>query len=214
MNRSARPEERSQSRIDGVVTALVTDNDDPKNMGRVRLTYPWRDDTGKSGWVRVATTMAGPNRGTFFVPEVDDEVLVAFENGDIHHPYVLGALWNGVDEPPYDNSGGGNDVRMVKSKSGHTITFDDTEDAERIEIETGGGHRIVLDDASSGARIELSDGDAQNKLTFDAGKGEVELVAATTLRLSAPAVEFASDGNLTVEAGGVLTLNGSLVKLN
>jgi uncharacterized protein (DUF2345 family) len=103
---------------------------------------------------------------------------------------------------------------MIKSKSGHTITFDDTEDAERIEIETGGGHRIVLDDSSSGARIELSDENAQNKLTFDAGKGEVELVAATTLRLSAPAVEFASDGNLTVEAGGVLTLNGSLVKLN
>ncbi len=86
--------ESRNSRINGVVIGIVTNNNDPQGMGRVRVRFPWRGDDDESYWARVATMMAGKDRGTFFLPEVDDEVLVAFDHGDINHPYVIGALWN------------------------------------------------------------------------------------------------------------------------
>src|SRR3972149_536693 len=86
--------------ISGVVPGIVTNNQDPDGLGRVKIKFPWLSDDNETDWVRIATLMAGGQRGGFFLPEVGDEVLVAFEHGDINHPYVIGALWNGVDKPP------------------------------------------------------------------------------------------------------------------
>lgn len=198
---------------DGVTVGVVVDNTDPEGLGRVKLEFPVREGTGESYWARVAVPMAGDGRGTYFLPEVGDEVLVAFEAGDVHHPYVLGALWNGQQEPPADNADGENNVRTIRSRSGHEVRLDDTDGAETVEIRTGGGHTVTLDDSGGSERITLTDSSGQNSVTL-AGDGTVSVEAGATLSLSAPTVELKGDGNVTVEAGGVLTLKGGVVRIN
>jgi uncharacterized protein involved in type VI secretion and phage assembly len=218
-----------------VWAAVVTDNVDPEKLGRVKVTYPWRDADDESYWARVAVPMAGPERGTYFLPEVDDEVLVAFENGDIHYPYVLGALWNGTDKPPEDNASEANDVRVIRSRSGHELSFDDADGASKVELTTGGGHRLVLDDADGASTVELAtagghrltmddtagsesitmaDKSGANRVVLDTATSAVEVSAGGTLTVSAPVLELSGDGNVTVEAGGILTLKGGMVMIN
>ncbi|ETX05496.1 MAG: hypothetical protein ETSY2_22635, partial [Candidatus Entotheonella gemina] len=96
------------NRVYGMVVAGVTNNQDPEGLGRVKVKFPWLSDRDESHWARIAMPMAGPERGFYFLPEVDDEVLVAFEHGLIEWPYVLGALWNGKDTPPESNGDGEN----------------------------------------------------------------------------------------------------------
>jgi uncharacterized protein involved in type VI secretion and phage assembly len=115
-------------RVFGVVVGVVTNNQDPDKLGRVKVRFPWLSQDDESYWARIAVLMAGNNRGAWFLPEVDDEVLVAFEHGDVRMPYVLGALWNGVDAPPRDNSDGKNNQRVIRSRSGHELVFNDDSD--------------------------------------------------------------------------------------
>lgn len=132
-------------RMYGMVTATVTHLDDPGGQGRVRLSYPWLHEDSESTWARVVSPMAGPDRGMVFRPEVGDEVLVAFEHGDMRRPYVLGALWNGQDAMPEDRGADAdNDVRLIKSRSGHLIVFDDTDGSERITITDQSGNKVEL----------------------------------------------------------------------
>jgi uncharacterized protein involved in type VI secretion and phage assembly len=114
------------SRLFGVMVGIVTDNQDPEGLGRVRVRFPWLSQDDASHWARIAVGMAGKDRGMFFLPEVDDEVLVAFEHGRPEYAYVLGALWNGKDTPPTANADGKNNLRMLRSRSGHEIVLDDT----------------------------------------------------------------------------------------
>ena len=86
--------------VAGPVVGIVTNNEDPGGLGRVKLFLPWPSDENETDWARVCTPMAGKERGIFFLPEVEDEVLVVFEHGDPRRPVVLGGLWNGVDKPP------------------------------------------------------------------------------------------------------------------
>src|SRR5260370_25123428 len=88
------------SKIEGVVVGLVTDVNDPLRQGRIRVNFPWLEDQHQTDWVRIATAMAGDKRGTFFMPELQDEVLVAFEHNNPRMPYVIGFLCNGKDPPP------------------------------------------------------------------------------------------------------------------
>ena len=108
----------------GVAPATVTDISDPDGQGRVQVTLPWCPDSGGGryeAWARIATLFAGSDRGSWFIPDVGDEVLVAFEHGDPARPYVLGGLWNGSDSPP-ESASAQNNIKMIKSRSGVTIT--------------------------------------------------------------------------------------------
>nr|WP_264475075.1 phage baseplate assembly protein V [Salinirubrum litoreum] len=192
----------------GVTPAVVTDNEDPEGMGRVKLRIPRREGDDESDWARIAVPMAGGDRGTYFLPEVGDEVLVAFDASDPGEPYVVGALWNGEDAPPAANEGS-NDVRLIKSRSGHEIELDDASDGG-LRIETAGGHTVVLDDG--GGTVTVEDGNGTNSVTFESGG--LTLSSSTAVSVEAPQIDITSDGNLTVEAGGVLTLNGTLVTIN
>src|SRR5205085_12104872 len=89
-----------QEPINGVAVALVRENRDPSGLARVKVSFPWYSRPEDSFWARLATPMTGRNYGTYFLPDVKDEVLVAFERGDIRFPYVVGSLWNGTDKPP------------------------------------------------------------------------------------------------------------------
>jgi len=149
------------SRRYGVIDATVESVDDPDGEGRILVRFPRLSDDAQGFWAPVATLMAGAGRGSWFRPEVGDEVLVAFLQGDVQHPYVLGGMWNGEHQPPETDG----NKRTFKSKSGHLLTFDDTGGGERIEIRSQGGLKVVLDDAEpkielegGGRRIVMSEG--------------------------------------------------------
>jgi uncharacterized protein involved in type VI secretion and phage assembly len=140
----------------GAVVGVVSSIDDPDKQGRVRVQFPWLKEDLESRWARLVSFMAGGDRGAVFRPEVGDEVLVLFEHGDLRFPYVLGGLWNGKDAMPSERGGdSGNDVRLIKSRSGHTIVFDDTSGGEKITVsDKSGNHTIEL--SSSGVVIKSS----------------------------------------------------------
>lgn len=124
-----------KDRLYGVVIGIVTNNEDPANLGRVKVKFPWLSDDNESDWARVAVLMAGESRGTWFPPQIDDEVLVAFQHGDIRFPIVLGALWNGKDIPPTSDT----DVIQVVDKHGNMIELNENKiiihaDSRDIEI--------------------------------------------------------------------------------
>lgn len=117
--------------IPGVVIGVVKSLDDPDGLGRVKLEYPWMaEESPESNWARIAAPMAGPQRGFQFMPEEGDEVLVAFEQGEIRLPYIIGYLWNGEDNPPREEPS----QRTIQTVSGHVLEFDDTEGSEKISI--------------------------------------------------------------------------------
>jgi uncharacterized protein involved in type VI secretion and phage assembly len=207
-------EEARTRRINGVVVGIVTNNQDPDGMGRVKLEFPWLSDSNESYWARIATLMAGQDRGSFFLPEVGDEVLVAFEHGDINHPYVVGALWNGVDTPPETNSDGENNIRKMRSRSGHQITFDDTSNQEKVEILTNGGHQIVLDDSSGQEKLEIIDKTGSNSIKIDSVQNSIAIESALKLSIEAPMIEIKSSGTMTIQASATLTIKGALVQIN
>jgi len=135
------------SLVNGVVIGLVTNVNDPEKLGRIKVAFPWLDASFESDWIRIARLMAGNGRGSFFMPEVDDEALLAFEHGDVRFPYVIGFLWNGEDKPPADHVRD----RVLKSKNGHMIRFLDSTpaggDKGGIVIEDAHKNRITLSNA-------------------------------------------------------------------
>jgi uncharacterized protein involved in type VI secretion and phage assembly len=203
-------------RIEGIVLGIVTNNQDPEQVGRVKVKFPWLMDSDESYWARVATLMAGKDRGTFFLPEVGDEVLVAFDHGDINHPYVIGALWNGVDTPPETNADGKNTIRTIKSRSGHAIRFDDNDEQkqEKLEIKTNAGHTIVLDDSAGKEKIEIKDKTGNNKITIDSVQNSINIESAMQLKIKANMVEIEGTTSLTLKSNAVLTIQGLPVKIN
>lgn len=204
--------EASEGESDGLLTGLavgvVTDNQDPGNLARVRVRLPWHTGSDTSFWARSAMPMAGGDRGTFFLPEIGDEVLVAAEDGDPSHLYVLGMLWNGQQAPPASNDGA-NNIRLIKSRSGHTVRFNDDESAPEVEVKLADGKRLLLD----GERVVLSDGD-RNVITLTTSSGAIEISAGQQLTLKAANVAIEASAAMTVSSSGTLTLKGSIVQIN
>jgi len=132
-------------RIYGAVVGVVSSIDDPDGLGRVRVQFPWLKEDVESRWARLMSFMAGADRGGVFRPEVGDEVLVLFEHGDLRFPYVIGGVWNGRDAMPGERGGDGkNDIRLIKSRSGHTIVLDDTSGSEKITVTDKSGNSVEL----------------------------------------------------------------------
>jgi uncharacterized protein involved in type VI secretion and phage assembly len=140
----------------GVTIGVVTNNQDPDNLGRIKVKFPWLSDQQESAWARLLSPMAGKDRGFYCLPEVDDEVLVAFEHGQVEFPYILGSLWNGKDKPPGKNSDGKNNQRLIKSRSGHVIILDDTQGEEKIIIrDKTAKNEIVIDSKQNSMTIKV-----------------------------------------------------------
>ena len=210
-----RSEHDRARRINGVAVGVVTDNQDPEGLGRVKVRFPWLAEDSESTWSKMVTFMAGPERGAVFIPEVDDEVLVAFEQGDINFPYVIGALWNAQDIPPEANTDGSNNIRIIRSRSGHELVFnDDDSGGAKLEIRTSAGHQIILDDANGQETLEIRDKTGNNFIALDSTQNSVTIESAATLKISAQTIEIEAGANMTIKANGLLEINGSLVKLN
>lgn len=175
-----------QPRWYGVYPAIVEDNQDPDGQGRVKVRLPWSPDGSDAyaAWARLATTMAGDRRGTWFVPDVDDEVLVGFGGGHPDHPYVVGALWNGKDKAP-QSMDDKNAVKTIVSRKDIRITLDDTDGAVTLTLSTPGGRTVTL--ADGGSSIKLEDG---NGNSLEMAPSGVTLTAASKLTVNAPTVQI------------------------
>ena len=195
----------------GVAVGIVTNNKDPDGLGRVRVTFPWFSDENESAWARVTTLMAGKDRGVLFLPEVDDEVLVAFEQGDMRRPYVIGALWNGVDTLPKEFANDGkNNLRLIKSRSGHLIQLDDTDGSEKISvIDKAGKNSIVIDTRENTITITTD-----KDIVLKAPQGKISLDSKEIEIKSSAAIKVDAGSEMKVTASATLTLKGATVNIN
>lgn len=187
--------ERPLSRQLGVVPAVVTNTHDPKNWGRVKVKFPWLTEADESTWARVLSSGAGPDAGFFAVPDVGDEVFVAFEQGDFNFPLVLGGVWNGRHPlPPAAHKASASQKPQVRtwcSRTGHQITLFDTE--KKIEIKSAAGLTIILDDNGKNIIVQADN--------------EIQLKARGNMILEAGA-------NLDIKASGSVTVKGATIQLN
>lgn len=198
------------SRINGVVVGVVTNNQDPDGMGRVKVKFPWLSDADESTWARVAAPMAGKERGFYFLPEVDDEVLVVFEHGDMRFPYVLGALWNGKDAPPAANDDGKNNIRVIKSRSGHVIRLTDEDGKEKIEIiDKSEKNSVVFDTADNTITIT-----SEKDIVLSASKGVIKLDAKNVEIKSSADTKIESGAGMDVKASAAMKIKGQTVDIN
>jgi uncharacterized protein involved in type VI secretion and phage assembly len=199
----------------GVVTGKVLDVEDPASEGRVEVSLPWLPGDNHSFWAPVATLMSGDSRGSWFMPEVDDEVLVAFEHGNNDHPFVIGYLWNGKQTPPSD---GGSAVRRLKTVSGHVLEFHDEDGGHKILLKTAGGQEIELEDSGSKITIKTS-GSEQVELSPGTIKAST---ASTSVELddsAQSATVMAGGGTISMDTSGVnvshpLSLNITCINAN
>ncbi|HEX4980996.1 MAG TPA: VgrG-related protein, partial [Ilumatobacteraceae bacterium] len=203
----------------GVVVGVVTNVKDPEKLGRVKLKFPWLSDDFESNWARVCLPGAGKERGLFVVPEVDDEVLVVFEHGDVRMPYVLGGLYNGKDKPPAveycDQTDGKIKIRRWATTKGHQITISDYDDEDHILIKTKDNeYGIAI--SKSKDHIYLS---SKGKIVLD-GPGGIEIkggdvtVSGGKIKLEASGALEMKGASAKLEGTGETTIKGSVVKLN
>jgi uncharacterized protein involved in type VI secretion and phage assembly len=202
--------------IQGVVIGIVTNNQDPEKLGRVKVKFPWLSQADESAWARIAAPMAGNNRGAYFLPEVDDEVLVTFERGDLRFPYILGALWNGKDAPPEKNEDGGNHVRSIVSRSGHVIRLNDEDGKEKIEIiDKTKKNSIIFDTANNTIQITTD-----KDIKLSAPQGAIELNAKTIsikssadTKIEAQNLEIKSSADTKIEATAIEIKSSASTKI-
>jgi len=164
--------------IAGVVTGIVKSFDDPQGQGRIELEFRGLPDGQRSGWAPIAAPLAGKSRGMYFMPEKEDEVLVAFERGDFAHPFIVGQLWNGVDVPPETDP----ENRIILTPGKHTLRFEDGN--KKIVLQSAKGHEVVIDDSAQTLTVKSSAGqsmsidDSANSLTLMGGNRQIKMANA------------------------------------
>lgn len=183
----------------GVYPALVMDIKDPDGQGRIKVSLPWSPDGSGAryeAWARLSTLMGGNNRGSWFIPDVNDEVLVSFAAGDPRWPFVLGGLWNGSDQPPQAMDGSGsNNLKVLRSRNGVKITLDDQNGQEKLLLETPGGQKVTLKDGPGSIEVQDSNG---NSIKLESAGITINASARVTVSASQVTV---SASMLTVDAG-------------
>jgi len=200
----------------GVVIGIVTNVNDTENMGRVKVKFPTISDQLESNWARIATPMAGNGYGMEFLPEVNDEVLVAFECDDINKPYILGSLWNGKDKPPETTSNivasGKVQKRIIKSRTGHIITLDDSDGKEKITIIDKTGKNSIVIDSPTNALTIKTEGKINIETKDDVTiKGKnIALEATANAEVNAKSnITMKATSNINVEATAKATVKGN-----
>jgi uncharacterized protein involved in type VI secretion and phage assembly len=209
----------ASAKMFGVEVAIVTNNKDDQKLGRVKVMFPRLPNTPESDWIRVATPIAGPDRGFYWIPEVQDEVLVAFERGESSRAYVIGCLWSGKDKPPKEGPNDKNDIRQVKTRSGHVLIFDDTSGKEEIVIADKTGKRTITWDVK-GKKWQLEAAEGDIEILAPAGKvridcKEFELKVAQNAKLDVGKNLTVKSGQTSsYEAGPSLNIKASRVNIN
>lgn len=221
----------------GVTIGIVTDLNDPEKLGRIKVRITGRDALPyETDFIRMMTPMTGQQWGCFFLPEVGDEVLVSFVDGDVSRPYVLGALWNREYKPPVTMEGQNNDIRMIRTRSGHELIFNDADQKESIHIKTPQQLSIQLDDQKETIVVQDKDGknmlmidgkngliavQANSKMTLQSGGSSITLdkqsLQIQSQKISLQAIselELSGTAMTTVNCAGMVTIKGAMVKIN
>jgi phage baseplate assembly protein V len=183
--------------LNSVFVAVVVDNADPEGLGRVKVRFSSLGTLARpvpDTWARMATLMAGKDQGSWFLPDVGEEVLVAFEAGNVAHPFVIGSLWS-ANSPPPQTTGASNNQKVLRSRNGVKVTLDDDPGQERFIVETPGGQQIILKDGPGSIAIEVGK-DASIKLDNNG----IRIETSFSVKVSASQVSI-STGMLTVDAG-------------
>ena len=191
---------KSEEKYSYLLPAVVVDNKDPENLGRVKLKFPWNNS--ETSWVKIAVPMAGNDRGLFFLPEINDEVIVAYLYGDPSCPVVIGFLWNSKDKPPQSDPS----IREIKTTSGHKISLDDKE--EKIEISNKGGDKIIIE---KDKKIKIKTGDSE--LQIDGSQNEVKITGNISVKIIGTNIQIKGT-NIEIKADATLTLKGGIVRIN
>jgi len=160
---AAAPLERPSNWLHAAYLARVVSLDDPERLSRIQVRLIGFDDCTNQDaplWARVVCPFAGKDRGAFLIPDLDDEVLVVFQNGDPSYPLVVGGLWNGASAAPVEIAGGQNRYKVIRSKNGVTMTLDDQQGQERFILETPAGQKITLKDGPGSIAIEDANGNS------------------------------------------------------
>jgi Uncharacterized protein conserved in bacteria len=191
--------------ISGLVIAIVTNNDDPNQLGRVKLKFPWLSDSFESDWAPVSQLGAGPDSGAVFLPEVGDELLVGFGFGDVRQPYVIGGLYNGVDKPKLGSGlvdNGKIKRRGFVSRKGHKLIFLDGDDKSGIALISSDGK----------IRIGLKETDGQLHIVCD---GKIVIESTGDLKLSSQgSLQLSGQSGVKIESGAMVEVSGQTIKLN
>jgi uncharacterized protein involved in type VI secretion and phage assembly len=186
----------TDKRFYGVVQGIVTDvNDSDGKEGRVKVQFPWFDDQMETEWCPVRQFYGGAGYGSFFLPEVNDAVLVAFIHGEMNQPIILGCLYNGQDKPPTYRSDS-RDHKMIRTKAGHELMFDDSSGKRQVHLQTAAGHVVSLDDAGQTASVTSQGG---HKVELNDGSGTVTVTSS-------------SGGVITLQ-NGTITIQGTTVNI-
>ena len=169
----------------GVYPAIVTDLVDSDGLGRIEVKFPWLGDDGGDvrAWATLLTPYADDDQGFEVLPEVDTQVVVAFEAGDLRRPYIVGSCWNGKESLP-EAAAAANNKRLIKTRSGSLLEFDDTEGAAQVTLSMKSGHKLVMSDSSQEVKLTHSNGCV---ITFTAG-GQINMQANSTVEITASAV--------------------------
>jgi uncharacterized protein involved in type VI secretion and phage assembly len=187
-----------RNRLYGAYPAQVVDIKDPDGQGRVKVKLPWSPDSGDGSyqvWARIAVLMAGNNRGTWFIPDPNDEVLVVFEGGDPRRPYVVGMLWNGKDAAPESMDGSGSNYKKtIRSRNGVVITMDDIDSSESLTLRTPAGQTVTLKDGPG--TIELQDANGND------------------IKADPSGITIAATSEITIRTSATLTINALSVTIN
>ena len=228
----------NSSRMQGGMIAKVVDNVDPEGRYRVRVSFPWLADSYskettsdgseskvQSTWARITTMMSGGDMGSFWLPEVDDEVMVQFEEGDFSRPIVMGSLWNGdakspgkitfspdnkEAEVPNSSQGGKNDYRFLRSRSGHALGFVDKEGEGALSLRSAKRAELYLDDTDGKERVCLYDSNqnqwltidtANKKITLQTDTGDILIKAKEKIRVECKSLEIETEKGIDVKAG-------------
>lgn len=204
----------------GVFSGIVSDVNDPAKEGRIKVRFPWFDRDMTSEWCRVSQLYAGAgSKGSLFVPDLEDEVVVAFVHGDMREPVILGCVYNGSDKAPSYRDAS-RDQKLIRTRTGHELLFDETEGQERLRLTSQGGHvidcddpgkamkcatpggrTITLDDNSSAVKIETPDG-----MSIVMQGGTVTIKGTTSVKLDAPKVDITSSASMSVPLGEALVM--------
>jgi uncharacterized protein YndB with AHSA1/START domain len=224
-------------RVDGVAVGLVSEVD--AKLGRVKVKFPWMDPPQASYWAPIASILSGKKRGARFMPEVEDEALIAFDRGEFDHPYVIGFLWNGADEAPDDVKSN----RIVVTPGGHELRFEDKDGDRRVVVKTSAGHKLALDDKAKSItletagehQLEILDNDgtvtlktknggkvtlhdqpgsavveaSQNKISLGPGGITIEVTAGTLNVKSVALTNLEAQGPVTVRSAAAITIQSS-----
>lgn len=227
---------REEGTVEGVMVATVTNNDDPDRLGRVKLKFSIRENEHETDWVPIVSLMTGPDMGTLFIPEVGDEVLVAFHLGYMDQPFVIGGLWNENRKPPAKHEK--NDIRKIRTRAGHELVFQDTADDGKITLQTKKGLKLEISDQAEKVTIATKNdqqsvtltGSSANSIEIKAGtnkititnQGQITIESNSAMKLKSTQINLEAAGQLSIKAGGMLDLKadgivnikGSMVKIN